>query len=214
MNALAALEPFVRAWRAVAPPQERCGVCGHAIDDEHHEHLIDLEKRALLCSCSACATVFAQEGTAPVPRYRVVPKRVLVDPTFQMDDAQWAALSVPVRLAFIFFNSRLARWIALYPSPGGAAEAALPEQAFGAVATTTRLVAEIAPDVEALLVYGRRATRLETFLVPIDDCYRLVGEVRRHWQGINGGDLVWRRIESFFGELRARARALVAEEAS
>jgi len=55
--------------------------------------------------------------------------------------------------------------------------------------------------------------RLETFLVPIDDCYRLVGEVRRHWQGINGGDLVWRRIEAFFGELRARARALVAEDA-
>jgi len=66
MNALAALEPFVRAWRAVAPPQERCGVCGHAIDDEHHEHLIDLEKRALLCSCTACSTVFAQEGTALV----------------------------------------------------------------------------------------------------------------------------------------------------
>ena len=108
MNALAKLEPFVRAWRAVAPPQEHCGVCRQAIDDEQHEHLIDLEKRALLCSCSTCATLFAQEGTAPVARYRVVPKRVLVDPNFQMDDAQWAALAVPVRLAFVFFNSRLA----------------------------------------------------------------------------------------------------------
>jgi len=213
MNALAKLEPFVRAWRAVAPPQEHCGVCRQAIDDEQHEHLIDLEKRALLCSCSTCATLFAQEGTAPVARYRVVPKRVLVDPNFQMDDAQWAALAVPVRLAFVFFNSRLARWVALYPSPGGAAEAELPDDTLRDVGAATRLVAEIAPDVEALLVYGRRASRLETFLVPIDDCYRLVGEVRRHWQGINGGDLVWRRIEAFFGEVRGRARALVAEDA-
>ena len=142
--------------------------------------------------------------------YRVVPKRVLVDPGFQLDEAQWAALAVPVRLAFIFYNSRLARWVALYPSPGGAAESDVPPAAFEALAAATRLVAEVAPDVEALLVYGRRTAKLESFLAPIDACYRLVGEVRRSWQGWSGGDVVWGRIESFFADLRARARAVDA----
>jgi hypothetical protein len=210
MNALGALEPFVQAWRTVAPAPESCGVCAHVIDDDGHEHLVDLESRALVCACPACAAVFAQPGTPSLSRYRVVPTRVLVDPAFQLDAARWAALAIPVRLAFVFYNSRLARWVALYPSPGGAAEAELSGPAFDDLASATRLITEIAPDVEALLVYGRRgASRLESFLAPIDACYRLVGEVRRHWQGINGGDVVWQRIESFFGELRARARVLV-----
>jgi len=208
MNALASLEPFVRAWRAVAPTAERCGVCAHAIDDEEHAHLVDLEKRALVCACPTCATLFAQQN-APKPRYRIVPTRVLVDPAFQLGDAQWTALAIPVRLAFLFYNTQLARWMALYPSPGGAAEAEVPTDAFNALAAATPLVAAVEPDVEALLVYGRRSARLETFVVPIDACYRLVGEVRRHWQGFHGGDLIWQRIESFFAELRARARALV-----
>jgi hypothetical protein len=206
MNALAALEPFVRAWRTVAPPEERCGLCAHAIDDGRHEHLVDLDQRALLCACPTCATLFAHQQPGRAQRYRVVPTRVLVDPAFQLGDPQWTALAIPVRLAFIFYNSRLARWIALYPSPGGAAEAELPADALQDLAAATRLVGAIEPDVEALLVYGRRAAKLESFLVPIDACYRLVGEVRRHWQGFSGGDRVWQRIESFFADLRARAQ--------
>jgi hypothetical protein len=206
MNALASLEPFVRAWRTVAPAAERCGLCAHAIDDERHDHLVDLDKRALLCACPTCATLFAHQQPGRSQSYRVVPTRVLVDPAFQLADPQWTALAIPVRLAFIFYNSRLARWIALYPSPGGAAEAELPENAFQGLAAATSLVGAIEPDVEALLVYGRRTARLETFLVPIDACYRLVGEVRRHWQGFHGGDLVWQHIEAFFADLRARAR--------
>lgn len=213
MNALAPLEPFVRAWRAIAPAQERCGVCAQAIDDEPHEHLVDLEGRALLCACPACAALFAQPGPSGA-RYRAVPTRVLVDPGFQLGDAQWAALAIPVRLAFVFYNTRLARWVALYPSPGGAAEAELPPGAFQQLRAATGLIDRIEPDVEALLVYGRRSAPLETFLVPIDACYRLVGEVRRHWQGFHGGDLVWQRIEAFFTELRARARPFVAEAAA
>jgi hypothetical protein len=202
MNALAALEPFVRAWRAVAPAPERCGVCAAAIDDERHEHMVDLEQRALLCTCPPCTTLFAHR---PGQRYRVVPKRVLIEPRFRLEDEQWAALAIPVRLAFLFYNTRLARWVALYPSPGGAAEAEIPAAGLQQLAAVTNLIAEVQPDVEALLIYGRRGRTLETFLVPIDACYRLVGEVRRHWQGFHGGDLVWQHIESFFAELRARA---------
>jgi hypothetical protein len=214
MNALGALEPFVRAWRNVAPSgeaAEQCGVCDYAIDDEQHDHLVDLEDRSLLCACAPCAALFAQQGIlgASGQRYARVPTRVMVDPTFQLEDAQWNALAIPVRLAFLFYNSRLARWVALYPSPGGAAEAEPPADAFSALQTSTRLIGAIAPDVEGLMVYGRRAGKLESFLAPIDTCYRLVGEVRLHWQGINGGDQVWQRIEAFFAELRARATAFV-----
>ena len=208
MNALSALAPFVRAWRSVAPPQERCGVCAQEVDEQRHEHLVDVVSRALLCACPACAKTFA-EPAAPHARHRIVPTRVLVDSGFRLDETQWAALAIPVRLAFTFYNSRLARWVALYPSPGGAAEAEVPPAAFDALAAATPLVAEIQPDVEALLVYGRRGGPLETFVAPIDACYRLVGEVRRHWQGFNGGDAVWQRIEAFFAELRARAVALI-----
>jgi hypothetical protein len=207
MNALSALEPFVRAWRSVAPESERCGVCAQPVDEERHEHLVDLDSRALICACPTCGATFAQPG-AGGRKLQLVPTRVVVDPGFRLGDAQWAALAIPVRLAFLFFNSRLARWVALYPSPGGAAEADPPPAALEALAAATRLVAEITPDVEALLVYGRRGGPLETFLAPIDACYRLVGEVRRHWRGFSGGDLVWSRIEVFFAELRDRATAL------
>jgi hypothetical protein len=209
-HALAALQPFVRGWRAVDPAQERCGICARDVGDDH-DHLVEIDERALLCACPTCAALFAQPGTGG-PSYRLVPKRVLVDPAFQLDETRWAGLAIPVRLAFIFYNSRLARWIAVYPSPGGAAESDVPPAGFEALAAATRLVAELTPDVEALLVYGRRAAKLETFVAPIDACYRLVGEVRRSWRGWSGGDVVWARLESFFTELRARARPLGAAE--
>ena len=213
MNALAALEPFVRTWRPTAPAQERCGVCASIVDEEKHDHLVDLENRALVCACPTCAALFAQPGTSSAARYRVVPTRVLVDPAFQIEESRWAALAIPVRIAFIFYNSQLARWVALYPSPAGATESDLPDAAFRELTAATPLLREVAPDVEALLVYGRRTPKLASFLVPIDRCYRLVGEVRRHWQGINGGDRVWTRVDAFFDDLRARARAFVPEEA-
>jgi len=209
MNALAALEPFLRAGRGIAPGQERCGVCTQVIDEEGHEHLVDVESRALLCACPTCAITLAAPNNRTL---RIVPRRVLFDPDFRLDEAQWAALAIPVRLAFVFYNSRLARWVALYPSPGGAAEAELPPGALDGLATVTGLIAEIQPDVEALLVHGRRGGPLETLVAPIDACYRLVGEVRRHWRGFSGGDVVWRRIETFFAELRTRATPLEPED--
>jgi hypothetical protein len=205
VNALAALQPFVRSRHDVGPARERCGVCAEPIDSDGHAHLVDLERRALLCACPTCARLFARPDTNG-GRYQVVPTRVLVDPAFHLRDTEWAALGIPVRLAFIFYNTGLARWVALYPSPGGAAETDVPPAAVEALAAATPLIAEVAPDVEALLVHGRPTARPETFLVPIDACYRLVGEVRRSWRGMSGGDLVWPRIDSFFDELRLRAR--------
>ncbi len=59
------------------------------------------------------------------------------------------------------------------------------------------------PDVEALLVNRVGSTR-QYFLVPIDECYRLVGLIRLHWRGLSGGALVWGEIAEFFDELRGK----------
>jgi hypothetical protein len=203
MNALASLAPFARTWRPVARAGERCEMCAEPIDEHRHRHLVDLERRLILCACSGCG--LGQAGAAG--RYRTVPTRVLTDATFSLDDAQWNALQIPVRLAFIFFNSSLGRWVALYPSPAGAAESQLPLEAFAPVAAATPLVAAAEPDVEALLVYGRLGRPFQLFLAPIDVCYQLVGKVRVHWTGFHGGDRAWQEIESFFADLRTQSGA-------
>ena len=41
---------------------------------------------------------------------------------------------------------------------------------------------------------------------PIDACYRLVGLVRLHWRGFDGGAEAWHGIDGFFDDLREQAR--------
>ena len=176
----------------------------------NHQHLLDPLSRKLICACDACAILFNNQGQT---KYKRVPRRIRFLPDFHMTDSQWDGLMMPINMAFFFKSTPQDRVIALYPSPAGATESELPDATFRELAAATPLLREVAPDVEALLVYGRRSPKLASFLVPIDRCYRLVGEVRRHWQGINGGDRVWARVDAFFEDLRARARALVPEEA-
>jgi hypothetical protein len=200
---LRALDAYAR--RPPEAPQERCGLCAAAVGEDHR-HVVEVERRALLCACSACALLFDGPGPS-TGRFRTVPRRVLWDDDFRLAEASWAALEIPVRLAFLFFSSVAGRWIAIYPSPAGATESTL---ALDAWETFTRepLVQAIAPDVEALLVYGRLgAARFEAFLAPIDVCYELVGRVRHGWRGVGGG-AVWREIDESFAGLRARGRPL------
>jgi hypothetical protein len=60
-------------------------------------------------------------------------------------------------------------------------------------------------DVEALLVRRERSGRHHYFLVPIDECYRLVGIMRTRWRGLSGGSEVWSEIGRFFEHLGQRA---------
>ena len=208
MTLVHALGRFVRTGER-ARAGERCELCGLELGAAH-PHLVALatsaRPRSLVCACRACALLFTDGGRAD-SRYRTVPDRVLVDPSFALTEAEWLALEIPVGVAFFFFDSALARWTACYPSPGGPMESALPLAEWEGIAAAGRLIGAVEPDVEALLV-DRRRGHSECFLAPIDTCYQLVAIVRTTWKGFDGGDEARRAIGAFFDGLRARGRTL------
>jgi hypothetical protein len=73
------------------------------------------------------------------------------------------------------------------------------------------LLAAMTPDVEAVLV-NRSERGNEVFLLPIDECYALVGELRRRWQGFDGGAEAHAALAAFLAGLRGRARPLAPGE--
>jgi hypothetical protein len=62
----------------------------------------------------------------------------------------------------------------------------------------------MAPDVEAIFV-NRTELGNEVFLIPIDMCYSLVGELRLRWQGFDGGSEVRASLATFLTGVRNRA---------
>jgi hypothetical protein len=193
-----------------AAPGEACEMCAEPIGDSH-SHVVNLESRQIMCTCRACYLLFTHQGAAG-GRYRAVPDRYLHDQAFGLGEGQWDALQIPVRVAFFFLNSDLGRVVAFYPSPAGATESLLPLEAWADVVAANPVMTDLAPDVEALLV--RRAGQgFECFLVPIDACYELVGLVRMHWKGFDGGQEAWEAIDGFFDAVRERSRPVASEEA-
>lgn len=213
MTELGALARFARRSARRAPEEPRCDLCAVRIG-ERHRHVVDRQERRLACSCRACALLFTQPGAAG-GRYQTVPERVRIDPDLDLSETGWEELDIPVHLAFFFWSSAAEGWVGFYPSPAGAVEAEISPASWDRALGQSPLSAGALPDVEAILCRGRRGRRsatFECFLVPIDVCYRLVGLVRRHWKGIDGGDEVRGEIEALFGELRSRARPLAADE--
>jgi hypothetical protein len=192
-----------------SPAAERCELCRQPVDAQH-VHVVDLEGRTLCCACRACSLLLSHPD-AVRGRYRTVPDRVRVDPAFTISDEQWARLQIPVELAFIYFDTSVGRWLVAYPSVTGATHAELAAEPWSALAATS-LVRALAPDVEGLLVFGRRGRRRECFLVPIDLCYSLVGLARRQWRGFSGGSDFWREVDAFVADIHASARPLAASE--
>jgi hypothetical protein len=187
------------------PPEERCDVCGAALGP-YHRHLVALEERALRCACRACALLFSQSGSG---RFRTVPERYLADPGRRLTEADWDALGIPVTTAFVFTNSAAGRVVACYPSPAGATECLLDLDAWEHLGRAYPLLAAPAADVEAVVV-TRAAGGLAAFLVPIDACYRLAGEIRLRWRGLDGGEPVRQVLDRFVDDVRARSRPLPA----
>jgi hypothetical protein len=74
------------------------------------------------------------------------------------------------------------------------------------------LIASLQPDVEAILVYRpKHDGNAQSYVVPIDVCYELVGLVRTKWSGIQGGDEVQHAIEAFFARIAERAAEYAVE---
>ena len=187
---------------ASAPPEpEHCALCGSPIADEH-PHLVDTRNRRLLCACQACSILFDDAGST---QYRRVPRDVRLL-AIDIDDAFWNALAIPVGLVFFFrSSSALSRGVlAVYPSPAGPTETTVDEDLWSDLAALHPTIGRIRTDVEALLANRVRDQR-EYFLVPIDECYKLGGLIRRYWRGFAGGEDASRRIEEFFSRLRRRA---------
>lgn len=212
---LTGLRRFVDRDPASLPrPGERCEMCSEPIG-EAHSHVVNIETRGLMCVCRGCYLLFTHEGAAG-GRYRAVPDRYLYAPAFTLGGAQWEQLQIPVSMAFFFVNSALSRFVAFYPSPAGATESLLPLDTWRDVLAANPAFASPVSDVEALLINrgtrgmsganGSETDATECFLVPISDCYELVGRVRRLWRGFSGGEEVWADIGSFFAELRAKSR--------
>ncbi|WP_046470690.1 DUF5947 family protein [Allosalinactinospora lopnorensis] len=186
-------------------PGEQCEMCAEPLH-ESHSHVADLDHRSVLCACRACHLLFTTKGAAG-GRYLSVPERYLHDPGFPISDAQWDALQIPVRMVFFLRNSDQGRTVALYPSPAGATESTLPLDTAAGILDLNPAFADLADDVEALLLH-RREDAFECFLLPVDACYRLVGLVRMRWKGFDGGEEAWTAINGFFADLRERCRSV------
>lgn len=178
---------------------ERCDLCGAEIAPEH-QHLLDWKARQVACSCSACAILFCGQQGAKFLR---IPQRILRLDGFRFTDAQWAAMTLPIDLAF-FLRRLDGKTIAMYPSPAGTMESSIELPTWNTLFDGLTALSAIEPEVEALLV-NRIGEHPAYFIVPIDACYRLVGLIRSKWHGLSGGADVWNAIADFFAGLDDRA---------
>ena len=198
VSAFGALQRFARRPAV----EERCELCGSPVAPEH-EHVLEVDRRRLVCACQACAILFSgQIGQ----RYKRVPTRIRLLLDFRLTDAQWEGLLVPINMAFFFRSTPQARVVALYPSPAGATESLLAFDTWDEIVHENPPLEEMEADVEALLVnrigHARGFTEPEYYIVPIDQCFKLVGLIRSRWQGLSGGTEVWQEIAEFFRSLK------------
>jgi hypothetical protein len=191
---LSALKRFSRS----RPQVERCALCSAPVAEEH-QHLMERQSRRIECACDACAILFCgQEGS----KYLRVPRRIRQLRDFAFTDLQWEEMMIPINMAF-FFKDENGRMTAMYPSPGGAIESLLESDSWDEIFAQCPALQKMEPEVEALLV--NRIGEGGTFIVPIDECYKLVGVIRMNWRGLSGGAEVWKAIADFFEQLEQKA---------
>ncbi len=213
-QAFSTLRQFARKRQSTSRAEEYCELCSAGLGHEH-PHLVELDSRQILCACDACALLFdARENS----RYKRVPRSVRFLAGFELSDAQWDGLLIPINMAFFFYSSIEGKPIAFYPSPAGAVESLLPLEAWSEIAENNPALRQMQPDVEALLVnrvgFARGTDRAEYYIAPIDQCYKLVGLIRTHWRGLSGGTEVWTEIARFFEDLWSKSDRIGEESNS
>jgi hypothetical protein len=198
MAAWAAREPPAPALTVTQVERATCELCPTGIG-EHHRHLLHLRERRILCVCETCWSTRSGD-----PEFRPPGGRTLWLEDFALSDELWAALQIPIGLAFLLRSSVTGSVVALYPSPAGATESELELAAWDALCEANPVLERLEPDAEALVVDRTRPEHRHA-IVPVDECYRLVGMIKERWRGITGGDGVDAAIDAFFDGLRARA---------
>jgi hypothetical protein len=121
-------------------------------------------------------------------------------PDFDLTDAEWAAFRIPIDLAFIARIAEQDAPLAVYPGPAGATESWLNREAWEDLVAKNPVLAELAPDVEGLLV-NRTNGRRDYYRASSDHCYALIGLMRKRWRGLSGGAEAWRAIDGYFERL-------------
>ncbi|MXM65384.1 hypothetical protein GR925_18505 [Streptomyces sp. HUCO-GS316] len=192
--------------------EERCDLCAEPLPPgAPHRHVLQPATGAVSCACRACAVLFDHDATSG-GGYRLLPEERRRLDGCRIDDAVWAGLQVPVSLAFFTRSGESGEVTAAYPSPLGALRATVPPDSWREVEQGHPDLPGLVPDVQALLV-NRAHGASEHWLLPLDDCYRLVAVVRAHWKGLDGGTEVWQRVDDFFRGL-TEPTPFTTEEAS
>jgi hypothetical protein len=192
------------------PPREAvecCEFCRVELRSEHR-HVVDRERRALKCACTACYLLFTTPGAAG-GKYRAASDRVVELPADGDLPDLWLTLQIPVGVAFFFHDSAARRVVAFYPSPAGATESSVPLDSWSTLTRELPVLTTLEPDVEAVLV-STRPPAPAAFIVPIDVCYELVGRIRKNWRGLDGGEDSWREVDGCLTRLRSQAVHMTA----
>jgi hypothetical protein len=208
-DALARLRRMAQAGSAARAaagrvPDERCDLCHTTVPDDHR-HLLHLTERRIVCACEACWALHSGDA-----EYRPTGMRTLWLEDFDCDEAMWASLSIPIGLAFFMRSTVMPNgsegegMVAFYPSPAGATESELSLDAWEALVAANPVLAQLDADGEALVV-NRLSDPAQCMILPIDQCYALVGLIRTRWEGISGGDALHVAVPEFFERMRAQA---------
>lgn len=199
-------DAIIPATRLVRPrasaheaSKESCELCGVAVGSVH-PHLVALRTGSVTCACRACALLFESQAEASPARYRRIPEHARRAPaSLANDDGWWREVGLPIGVAF-FVRRDDGAVKARYPGPFGTTESTIERARWDKLAAQHPSLAELAPEVEALLVHRADGAR-EHWILGIDRCYELVANVRQRWQGLMGGDDVRRELGRYFDVL-------------
>ncbi len=180
-----------------ANSMERCDLCNTTIPEDHR-HLLHLTERRIICACEACWALRSGD-----PEYRPSGMRTVWLDDFDCDDEMWGRFQIPIGLAFFMRSTVSDGLLAFYPSPAGATESELDLAAWDALVERNPGIVNLDADAEALVV-NRLSTPPQYAIIPIDQCYALVGLIKSRWEGISGGGALQEAVPAFFEELRAR----------
>jgi hypothetical protein len=188
----------------VVAAEERCDMCSVPIPADHR-HLLHVDDRVIVCTCETCRALFAGEGS-----YRPTGSRTVWLDGFDLTDEHWASFRIPIGLAFFLHSTTggaegRGGLVAFYPSPAGTTECELDLAPWARLVAANPVLETLEPDAEALIV-NRLGDARQHAIVPIDECYRLVGLVRVSWEGISGGTGMETAVARFFSDIEERAR--------